>query len=69
MVAGVGTGGAETTPATASGDLGQEVMHLRRVNEALVERVEYFERGQLKSPVRRHVLRWGVVFMFFMPLL
>ncbi|CAB1097145.1 unnamed protein product [Ectocarpus sp. CCAP 1310/34] len=60
MVAGVGTGGAETTPATAAGDLGQEVMHLRRVNEALVERVEFFERVQLKSPVRRYVLRGGV---------
>lgn len=27
-------------------------MHLRRVNESLVERVEFFERGQLKSTVR-----------------
>lgn len=57
--AGGGTGGAEISPATATGDLGQEVMHLRRVNEALVERVEYFERGQLKSPVRRLALGTG----------
>lgn len=35
--------------------LGQEVKHLRRVNEALVERVEFFERGQLKVKVRERL--------------
>lgn len=34
-------------------DVGSEILHLRRVNEALCERVEYMERCQLGSLVRQ----------------
>lgn len=34
-------------------DVGSEILHLRRVNEALCERVEYMERCQLGSLVSR----------------
>lgn len=38
--------------AMAEADLGYEVMHLRQVNEALVERIESMERRLLKTAVR-----------------
>lgn len=38
--------------AIAEADLGYEVMHLRQVNEALVERIESMERSLLKTAVR-----------------
>lgn len=38
--------------AIAEADLGYEVMHLRQVNEALVERIESMERRLLKTAVR-----------------
>ncbi|CAM9475989.1 unnamed protein product, partial [Hapterophycus canaliculatus] len=39
------------TAAVGAGAVREEVKHLRRVNESLVERVEFFERGQLKAKV------------------
>lgn len=45
-----------TTPGVAR-KMSLEVLHLRRVNEALCERVEYMEKVQLGSAVRSHV-RW-----------
>ena len=41
-----------TAAAIAEADLGYEVMHLRQVNEALVERIESMERRLLKTAVR-----------------
>ena len=41
-----------TAAAIAEADLGYEVMHLRQVNQALVERIESMERRLLKTAVR-----------------
>ena len=35
------------TGPSGSEELEQKLMHLRRVNESLVERVEFFERSQV----------------------
>lgn len=47
-------GAGPAAPAEAEAEeLEKKLMHLRRVNESLVERVEFFERAQVITPV------WG----------